>query len=164
MGAYQDIATEIVPIAATACSLGEAPSGMINTYSVFQGVYKSFVEEVKAGRIALPCLVSDFGDFTPDTEFGLNSIRTKRVAVAFHYITQIGGTNGTQDGVCAAAEAIGLAFDDHPGGFTTVQVFEPCTIQSNIDSPIMAALAAGSKAGLIGASVSWTPGFQVELS
>ena len=113
--------------------------------------------------VALPWAVLDIGDFVPDQSWGVASMLS-RAPVTIWYIDAFpkSATIGSnQKDVNAKAYDLATYFDQTQNAFTNFQVIEKSAIDSGPGNAFNAYMRSALKTNLIGASVSWSPGFLV---
>jgi len=160
MALLADLIDELTEFIRTALSL-DAPStpGHTNFLTSIQAAKKSFVEEVKAGTVELPCVVLEIGDFTPDNDYGSHN-DFSRAPVTIHIIRPW-GPGGNQRSVYEDAEAIKNGIDRPHVPFTNFLPRERGRVLTDADSPVNAALFVEAKANIVSSCVQWAPGFLV---
>lgn len=148
----------------TAVNLPSPPSGAINFFTTIQGSKKSFVEQLKAVRISLPCVVLDIGDFSlpDDNDWAMNTVGYACAPVTIIYISQWGGAGNNQSGTYSAAYAIKSSIDNVSALFTTFARVEEGKILSNVDAPVNSSLLADSEVQIVASAVAYTPGLRVQ--
>jgi len=111
----------------------------------------------------LPWAVVDIGIFTPDQGWGVASMLS-RAPVTIWYINAFpkSATSGSnQKDINAKVYDMATYFDQTQNAFTNFQVIEKSATDSGPDNAFNAYMRSALKTNLIGASVSWSPGFLV---
>jgi hypothetical protein len=105
----------------------------------------------------------DVGIFTPDQGWGVASMLS-RAPVTIWYIDAFpkSATRGSnQKDINAKVYDMATYFDQTQNAFTNFQVIEKSATDSGPDNALNAYMRSALKTNLIGASVSWSPGFLV---
>ena len=163
MGLLTDMIAELKETITAAVGLPEPPAGAINWLTTIQGTKKSFVEQVKVGRISLPFVVLGIGDFTmgPDSDGAVNSNGYMVAPVTVHYVGQ--WTNANQGSVFNEIYAVKVAIDKRPSTLTTCTRIEEGKILTDVDSPINSSLLANSEVQVIASALQYMPGLRTQL-
>lgn len=164
MALLATIIAEIKTNAIAAVSLPTPPTGVQNWYTSIGAISQEFTQNIEKGKTSFPCVILSIGDFMADTDYGIGDVLTKRMPVTLYYIAQKAGTNGNQDSVSSEVANIMIAFDDPSVPFNSFFVIEPGSIISNVDGSITSAVQKTAKNQVVAASVSWSPGFQVNIA
>jgi hypothetical protein len=130
----------------------------------------NIIEEQKAQNdgdstysVPLPWAVVDIGIFTPDQGWGVASMLS-RAPVTIWYIDAFpkSATSGSnQKDINVKVYDLATYFDQTQNAFTNFQVIEKSATDSGPDNAFNAYMRSALKTNLIGASVSWSPGFLV---
>lgn len=158
-----DVIDELVTYARTKLSLAAPVAGKFNILTSVNASQRSFLEEVKDAVITLPCLVIEIGNDEPDNEFGhLGDLR--RYPVAFHWMRKFGtGSNrGNQRTIHTDLVSFRKGLESPVTAFTHFFVVERGTIRTGVDSALLEALFVDAKGTIIGGTLDYVPGIQVD--
>lgn len=160
MPIFPDVLDELTAYVRSRIPLAAPSAGVFNLLTSVQASQRSFVEEVKAATITLPCVVIQIGDDEPDTEFGVSS-DLRRYPIALHLL-QAWGPLGTQRTLHAALKSLRQGLESPVTPFTNFFVVERGTVRTGTENPVSKELFVDADATIIAGTLEYVPGIQVD--
>lgn len=171
--AYADFHNELLDLVATITgAVRTDPDDPTRSATLFTSVETAQISIIEfmnegveggQGRPAPPYWAVQVGDLVPDDGFGSQTFFRAPVTIAV--LDAIGNetTNPTQESIHAAIEAVRAAIDAPTANHQYFWRIERGRVDSSANNSVFRALTAESKAGILAATLSWTPGLQVYI-
>jgi hypothetical protein len=165
---FDDFLAELKTTFTTAVSLPNPATGFINWLTTVQGTKHSFVEMLRSNadvKFSLPGMIIDIGDFElKDADPIMNSVGLIRAPITIIYVTNWGGSTGTQNSCFGEALLLKNSIDKASTPFNNFFLAgEEGKILTNVDCPVNSALMANAQVDIIASAVQWLPGLVVQV-
>jgi hypothetical protein len=169
-GWYDDFLMEFVPFAAPLMNVEyPPPAGKKTIFTSIQAESTNFIAMIngRAGEgwtLQLPCMILDFGDPIENAnELGMSVLSLMRMPITVTAVYESGGPTGTQGSAFKSIFAVKKGIEARPSTFLTFTRIEQGSILTSKDSPLNRDFRGDSQAPIIAASLSYRPGFVVQL-
>ena len=160
MATLSAIIGEIKPLIRTHL-VGSEPEGQINLLTSVQAAGMSFVEDVKAGEVVLPCAILVIGDYSPE-QWTVNG-QWARVPVTIILVAPQGET-WTQPDIAQMLHNLRLEIDSPSATFSSFQPIEWGAVTTDMTFDLQEDMLAQAQLPGLAGALMYRPGVLVDMS